>query len=174
VQEFTMKTHLTLFAAALAATVTFASVADAREGRVRARGENGVATAGAGPNGGAIVRGRGAVENPDGSVTAGSAGAFRGPNGAKGVRGSTTTVNPDGSATRRGGFAASGENGSVQSSGSSSRSTDGSYTGQRSTTATSANTGNTYNSTTTYDPATGVNRTVTCTNASGAAIACPR
>jgi hypothetical protein len=170
----TNKTLMMLAASVCAIAVVGAGVADAREGRVRARGENGVVTGAVGPSGGATVRGRGAVQNPDGSVTAGSAGAVRTPAGNAAVRASTTTVNPDGSAVRRSGFAAQGANGaSAVSEGTTTRNADGTYDSTRNTQATTA-TGNTYQGTTTYDPTTGVTRSTTCTDASGATIACPR
>lgn len=166
---FTKTSMIALAVAALA----ISGVAEAREGRVKARGQNGVVAAGAGPNGGAAVRGRGAVQNDDGSVTAASGAAVRGPNGGRGARASTTTVNPDGSATRQGGFAAETDQGAIASSGSATRNADGTYSGSRATQATSAVTGNTYQGTTSYDPSTGITRTSTCTDASGAAITCP-
>lgn len=168
------KTLTTALAATLAVTLIAAGVAEAREGRVRARGDKGVVTGVAGPNGGAAVRGRGAVQNPDGSVTAGSAAAARTPQGGRAARASTTTVNPDGSATHKGGFAAEGANGGTAvSQGSATRNADGTVSGSRSTQAT-APSGATYQGTSSYDPATGVTRTTTCTNASGAVVACPR
>jgi hypothetical protein len=164
---------LTMTLAAAALAFSMAGVAEAREGRIAARGQNGAVIAGAGPNGGAVVRGRGAVQNEDGSVTAGSAGAVRTPSGGRAARASTTTANPDGSATRRGGFAAEGANGSVASSGSATRNADGTASGSRSTSATNA-AGGTYQGTTTYDSATGITRTTVCTDPSGATVACPR
>lgn len=127
--------------ALVAATALFALVAaDATaqsRGRVRAAGENGAVAAGVGPQGGAFVRGRGAVQNPDGSTTAAGGGAARGPNGGRVARGATTTVNPDGSATRRGAVAAQGPNGgSGSSTGSATRNADGTYSGARNTAAT--------------------------------------
>ncbi len=156
----------------IGATV-FASVAADAQSRGRVRTPNGVAAGATGPNG-TVVRGRGAVRNPDGSVTTASGGAYQTANG-QGARGATTTVNPDGSATRRGGFAAEGTRGSAASSGSVTRNADGTYSGGRTTTGTSATTGNSYNGSTQIDPATGKPvRSGTCTNASGAVIACPR
>jgi hypothetical protein len=155
------------------AAIGLSGVAEAREGRVKARGQNGVVAAGAGPNGGAYARGRGAVQNDNGSVTSASGAVARGPNGGRGARASTTTVNPDGSATHQGGFVAEGAQGSVASSGSAARNADGTYSGARSTQATSATTGATYKGSTSYDSTTGVTRTATCTDAAGAAIVCP-
>jgi hypothetical protein len=164
---------LTAAALGLAFAVALAAPhADAREGRVKARGEHGAVAAGAGPNGGAFARGAGAKQNADGSVTAASGGVARGPNGAKAARASTTTVNPDGSASRRGGFAASGANGAIASTGSTTRNADGTVDAQRTTEATGAK--GSYEGQTTYNSTTGVTRQTTCTDPSGAVVACPR
>lgn len=160
--------------AATASLLATSIAAEARPTRVKAAGNNGAVSAVKGPNGSA-VRGRGAVRNADGSVTAGSGGAFKTANGGKGYRGSTTTVNPDGSANRRSALSGSGAKGSVSSQSDVTRNADGSYSGGRTTSATSATTGNSYNGSTQIDPATGKPvRTATCTNASGAVIPCPR
>jgi hypothetical protein len=164
------------FAAVVAATSLIASamVAEARPNRVKARGQNGVAAGVAGPNG-AAVRGRGAVRNADGSVTAASGGAAAGINGGRGFRGATTTVNPDGSARRQSAAGVSGARGSAATQSDLSRSADGTLSGGRTTNATSNVTGNSYNGSTQIDPATGKPvRTATCTDATGAVITCPR
>lgn len=167
------KLFTSLAVAAAALTLVAGSVAEARQGRVAARGQNGAVVAGAGPNGGAGVRARGCTQG-DTSATCASGGAVRGPNGGRGARASTTTVNEDGSATRRSGLAAQGsDGGTLTSTGSTTRNADGTVNGARSTSATAAD-GSTYQGTTTYDPATGVTRTTTCTDASGAVVACPR
>ena len=137
-----MKYTATLLAATAILAFTAVEASAQSRGVVRAQGQNGAVAAGAGPNG-AFVRGRGAVQNSDGSVTAGSAGAVRGPAGARAARGSTTTVNPDGSASRESRFGAAGANGAVSSSGSSTRNADGTYTGARNTQAVGAQ-GGTY------------------------------
>lgn len=150
-----------------------ATVAADAQTRGRTRTPNGVAAGASGPNG-SVVRGRGAVRNADGSVTTASGGAYNTATG-QGARAATTTVSPDGSATRRGGFAAQGTRGSAASEGSVTRNADGTYSGGRASTATSATTGNSYSGSTQIDPATGKPvRSGTCTNASGAVIACPR
>lgn len=158
----------------LAMILAFTAVAaDAQRARVHARGNGGSVTAARGPNGSAI-RGHGAVQNADGSVTTASGGAFRTATGA-GARASTTTVNPDGSATHRGGFAAQGTRGSASSSGSLTRNADGTYSGGRTSSGTNAATGTSYNGSTQIDPTTGQPvHSGTCTDASGAVIACPR
>jgi hypothetical protein len=160
--------------AATAALVTVSAAADARPTRGKVVGQNGSISGVSGVNGGTI-RGRKTVQNVDGSVTTKSGRAFRTANGGKGYRSGTTTVNPDGSANRRSAAAASGPRGSAATSSNVTRNADGSYSGGRSTTATNNATGNTYNGSTQIDPATGKPvRTATCTNASGAVIACPR
>jgi hypothetical protein len=167
--NFAKITALGTVALMLATTVA----AEAAPNRVKTRGQNGVATVATGANG-SIARARGARMNSDGSVTAGSGGAFKTATG-EGARASTTTINPDGSATRSGRFAASGAKGSASSSSDVTRNADGTYSGGRTSTATSTATGNTFNGSTQIDPATGKPvRTSTCTNASGAVIACPR
>jgi hypothetical protein len=160
---------------AVAATIfVFAgvSVAEAAGGRVRARGDNGTVVTTAGPNGGAAARARGAVRNDDGSTTAGSSASARGPNGAEARRRSTTTVNPDGSATRSSEASAGGPLGSTSTQATTSRDAEGNVSGQRTTEASGA--AGTRQGQVTYDSATGVARTTTCTNSAGVVVACPR
>jgi len=167
------KLFTSLAVAAAALTMVVADVADARQGRVAARGQNGAVVAGAGPNGGAGVRARGCTQG-DTSATCASGGAVRSPNGDRGARASTTTVNEDGSATRTSGLAAQGaDGGTLSSTGATTRNADGTVNGSRSSSATAPD-GSTYQGATTYDPATGVARTTTCTDASGAVVTCPR
>ncbi|MGE4410893.1 MAG: hypothetical protein AB7D33_10030 [Sphingobium sp.] len=149
--------------------------AEARQGVIKARGTNGVVTAVRGPNGTTGARARGTVRNEDGSLTRASGGAWRNANGGTSVRGATTTVNPDGSGTRTSNAYASGAKGTASSSGTLSRDAEGNWTGNRNSTATNAATGNSYSGSVSIDPATGQPvRTATCTDASGAVIACPR
>jgi hypothetical protein len=173
--EMTMRTKSSFaILAATAGLFAMAATADARPTRAKAAGQNGSVTAIKGANGSG-VRARGAVKNADGSVTSGRTGAFQTANGAKGARGSTTTINPDGSANRRTARGATGARGSYGTTSDVTRNADGTYSGGRSTNATSNATGNTYNGSTQIDPATGKPvRSATCTNASGAVIACPR
>lgn len=161
---------LTAIAATLA--LTTAATAEARQGSIKARGPNGAVSAKAGPNGG-MVRGRGTVQNEDGSTTHRSGGAFQGANGSTGRRQSSTTVAPDGSVSRNGQASVSGPNGSANSAGGFQRGADGTWSGSRSTSATNANTGNSYSGSTAIDPATGKPvHSGTCTDASGAVIPC--
>ncbi len=171
-----MKTELKLFAGLVASTLVMtAGVAEARQGVIRARGPNGAVTAVKGPNGGGAIRASGVRQNPDGSVSRASGGAYRTPNGGTSVRRSATTVNPDGSVSRNGAYDASGPRGSVSSNGSVSRDAYGNWTGGRSTSATNAATGNSYQGSTMIDPTTGKPvHSGTCYDASGVVIACPR
>ena len=172
-----MMTTTRKFAAGILASslLLVMGTAEARQGIVKARGPNGAATAVRGPNGGAGMRGRGMVQNEDGSVTRASGGAWRNANGGTSLRGRTTTVNPDGSATHSGSAYASGAKGTAESSGSFARDADGNWTGSRNSSATNAETGNSYAGSVSIDPATGKPvRTATCTDASGTVIACPR
>ncbi|MBS0318965.1 MAG: hypothetical protein JSR18_00360 [Proteobacteria bacterium] len=126
-----------------------------------------------GPDGGAYGRARVTKTDGQGDVTTAGGSAFRGPNGAKGARAGKTTVNADGSATHASGFAASGSKGTVASQGSATRDASGNIDQSRTTTATSATTGNSVKATESYNSETGVTRSATCYNASGATIACP-
>ncbi len=169
-------THFkTMIAIALGASLLATSVAaEDRPNRAKVSGSNGTVTAIKGDKGSG-ARARGAKRNTDGSVTAASGGAFQTANGARGARASTTTVNPDGSGTRVSEAAASGPGGSASTSSNVTRNADGTHSGGRTSTATSTSTGNTYNGSTQIDPATGQPvRTATCTDSSGAVIACPR
>lgn len=144
----------------------------AAEGRVKARGANGMVAAGS-HNGNSYVRGHGVKTNSDGSTTTGSGAAFKTNTGAAGARGSATTYNPDGSVEHEGGFATSGARGNVNSQGGFTRNADGTSSGSRTTNATNAQNGNSYTSTTTYDSTNGVSHQSSCKDATGNAIACP-
>jgi hypothetical protein len=169
-----MKTYKIATVVLITSLIAAASIpAQARPSRVGGRTGHGTAAAAGSVNGNTWARGHTARSNSDGSKTAVSGGAFKGANGSTAGRASTTTVNPDGGAVRQGGFAAQGTRGSASSQGSATRNADGTYTGSRTSTGTSSATGNTYNGSTNYDSANGVSHTGTCTNASGAQIACP-
>ncbi|WP_374397446.1 hypothetical protein [Sphingopyxis sp.] len=166
--------HRTHLFTAIAATValTAVSTADARQGSVRARGQNGVVAGSTGPNG-TVVRGRSTVQNPDGSTTRRSGGAFVGANGRKGKAGASTTVAPDGTADRATQGSIDGPRGSASSSSNFQRGADGTWTGGRSSTVTNSGTGKTYSGTTTIDPATGKPvHSGTCTDAAGTVVDC--
>jgi len=165
-----MKTILVLLTAVMLVAATAPAQAD--NGRIRVRTGHGVVAGGA-YNGNAYVRARGAHANADGSVTTAGGGAFRLNNGAYGARGSTTTWNPDGSVSHSGQAAVSGARGSAATSGSFSRTSGGSYSGSRTTEVTSRATGDTYTGATAYSNGA-YSHTGTCTDASGAVIACPR
>lgn len=168
------------FAIAMTGLLTMSAfvvdVADAQVRRGVARGEAGAAAGQVhdrqGPNGGRVVGGRGVVTDGQGNAAAGSANCARGQNVA-GCRAGATTRNADGSASHQSGLHASGANGgTLDSSGGFTRSADGTVDQGRTTTATGQN------GTVTVDGAyatdTGRTRTVTCTDAAGAVIACPQ
>jgi hypothetical protein len=165
-----------IFSGLLACSLIMAAgTADARSGVIKARGTNGAVTAAKGPNGGAAVRARGMSQNSDGSVSRASGRAYRTPNGGTSARASRTTANPDGSATRNSSYAASGARGNVNSDSSVARDAYGNWSGGRTTAATNAATGNSYHGSTMVDPATGKPvHSGSCSDASGAVIACPR
>jgi len=113
--------------------------------------------------------------NGDGSATAATGVARRGPNGGTARRAGTTSVHADGSASHSSGLSASNARGTVDSSGSASRDAAGNAQQSRTTTATSAATGNSVQASTTTTREAGVvdrDRSVTCTDAAGAVIAC--
>ncbi|MBI1361221.1 MAG: hypothetical protein GC155_13170 [Alphaproteobacteria bacterium] len=168
---------LTLAVAALLLASTFAiSSADA-QGRIRgahARPGGGFAAGQAhhnvGPNGGERVGGRGIVTDGQGNAVAGSANCVSGSAG-RACRAGKTTLSSDGAIARSGGVAVEGANGGTfATTGDFTHNADGT-TAARNTTAQTAN--GTYTAQTTYNPETGKTRTVTCTNASGAVVACP-
>ncbi len=162
-----IRTTLTAFSAL--AALALASTADAR-GSVRVRGQNGVASAVAGPKGMA-GRAAGTTVAADGTVTRASTGGFMGANGSKGARASSTSVSPDGTVSRSANASTSGARGSASSQGSFTRSADGTASGSRSTSATNAATGNSYSGTTTLSNGQ-LSHSGTCTNAAGETIAC--
>jgi hypothetical protein len=160
-------------AAALIATMSVASVAEAGNKRLKLSGSNGTVNAVQGANGTAAC-GRGAKQNADGSKTFGRGCAGKGVNGGQAAGGATTTIGQDGSVSRKVKRKGSGTNGSYATEGGFTRNADGSLSGGRKTTGTNNKTGNSYSGTTTIDPNTGKPvRNATCTNASGEVIACP-
>ena len=148
--------------------------ADAQVRRGGVRGDNGAAAGQVhdreGPNGGRLVGGRGIVTDGEGNVATRSANCARGQS-AQGCRAGGTTRSADGSLSHQSGLQASGANGALDSSGGFTRSADGTIDQGRSTTATGQNGAVTVDGAYTSD--TGRSRTVTCTDASGAVIACP-
>jgi hypothetical protein len=166
-------TNSNIFRAIVGATILTFSMASIAEAQSRAavKGQRGAATAASG-EAGSTARARGCKPNESGGTTCGSAGAARGAAGGRGARASSTTTNPDGSATRTSRAGASGANGSASTEGSATRNADGTASGSRSTQAQGAQ--GSYAGETTYDSATGVTRTTTCTNAQGVQVACPR
>lgn len=151
--------------------------AHAESARVHLGGQGGGAAATAvghaGPQGGSVRRVRGVAA--DGQGHAGTAGAMavQGPQGGSARRAGMTEVQSDGSATHRSGFSATAAQGStINSSGSATRAADGTYTQQRNTSATNAATGNSAQVNTQYSSQGGLDRQVSCYNASGATIPC--
>ena len=97
---------------------------------------------------------------------------MQGANGASARRSGSFSRNADGSASQQSSASATLANGATGStSGSLSRSADGTVNGSRSSSATLAN-GNSYNGSTTVQNGA-VTHAGTCTDASGAVIACP-
>lgn len=148
--------------------------ADAQVRRGGVRGDNGAAAGQVhdreGPNGGRVVGGRGIVTDGQGNAATRSANCARGQT-AQGCRAGATTRSADGSMSHQSGLHASGANGALDSSGGFTRSADGTIDQGRSTTATGQNGAVTVDGAYTSDA--GRSRTVTCTDASGAVIACP-
>ena len=96
-----------------------------------------------------------------------------GAQGGMAVRQGSTTRNADGSASHSGAVSAQNAQGSLQSSGGVTRNADGTVTQARTSTATSAATGNSVQAQSSYSKDTGLSRSATCYDASGAAMACP-
>lgn len=118
-------------------------------------------------------RQRGWQTDGQGNASAARSGSISGANGGSAGYDRSAYRNADGSAGRQGSAYANGPNGGTAStSGGFSRDADGNVTGARSTTATGAN-GNSYTGSTTVSDGTLVH-TLSCTNAAGDAIACPR
>jgi hypothetical protein len=149
--------------------------ADAQVRRGGVRGDNGAAAGQVhdreGPNGGRVVGGRGIVTDGQGNAAATSANCVSGQSVA-GCRAGATTRSADGSMSHQSGLQASGANGgTLDSSGGFTRSADGTIDQGRTTTASGQSGTVTVDGAYTSDA--GRSRTVTCTDASGAVIACP-
>lgn len=169
-----------LTALAFVALTTVALTAPAHAERVRFSHQNaeggvtrGFGAAHAGEAGSAA---RGHMLRTDGqgngSVTSGAAATTA--NGGVFKRAGHTTRSVDGSMQHDSGFAGSNSQGSVQSQGSATRDAQGNVTQNRSTTATSNATGNSTTSTSSYSKESGFDHSVSCFDANGAAIACPK
>ncbi|MAZ90415.1 MAG: hypothetical protein CMH94_08130 [Oceanicaulis sp.] len=124
-------------------------------GAVRARGNG---------QGQGVVRARGIYTDGAGNAEAGSAGCASGYSGTA-CRGSRTSVGADGSVYRRSGAHFETDTASGSTYGEFNRNADGSYYGRRDTSVSGAN-GN-YDATTTVDSATGLNRSATASNENG-------
>lgn len=120
------------------------------------------------------VRGRRVVTDGQGNARATSGAAYQGVNGGSLRRAGQTTRAADGSMNHASGLDASGAKGSVQSQGSTTRDASGNVTQNRSTSGSSASTGNSFTATESYIKGEGVTRSVSCFDAAGAPIACPK
>lgn len=168
--------RFTFAAAGLVVMSSFAiQAAEAQVRRGAVHGDRGIAAGQVhdriGPQGGRIVGGRGVVADGQGNAAAGSINCARTPR-AQGCRAGATTRTADGTVNHRSGFAVEGETRSATSQGGFSKSADGSIDQGRSTTATGQNGSVTVDSA--YSTGNGHSRTVTCSDASGAIVACPQ
>lgn len=150
--------------------------ADAQVRRGDIRGSNGSAAGQVhdreGPNGGRIAGARGVVTDEQGNAAAGSVNCARGQNAA-GCRAGATTRKADGSVSHQSGMMAESNNGGMlNSTGGFTRAADGTIDQGRTTTASNPNGTVTVDGA--YSTEAGRTRTVTCTDASGAVIACPQ
>jgi len=125
-----------------------------------------------GPNG-TVLRGRTATTDGQGNASVTRRGAAVGTQGGVAVRQGSTTRNADGSASHSGSLSAQNAQGSLQSSGGATRNADGTVMQARTSTATSAVTGNSVQTQSSYSQDSGLSRSATCYDASGAAMACP-
>lgn len=125
-----------------------------------------------GPNGG-VLRGRTATTDGQGNTSVTSRGAVVGAQCGMAVRQGSTTRDADGSASHSGSLSAQNARGSLQSSGGATRNADGTVTQARTSTATSAATGNSVQTQSSYSQGSGLSRSATCYDASGAVMACP-
>lgn len=125
-----------------------------------------------GPHG-TVLRGRTAATDGQGNGSVTSRAAAVGAQGGVAVRQGSTTRNADGSASHAGTVSAQNAQGSLQSSGGATRNADGTVSQARSTTATSAATGNSVQTQSSYSQGSGISRSATCYDASGAAMTCP-
>lgn len=159
----------------LAVTSFAATTAEAQVRRGAAQGERGIAAGQIhdrqGPNGSRVVGGRGVVADGNGNAAAGAVNCARTPN-AQGCRAGATTRTADGAVNHRSGFAVEGDAGSATSQGGFTKSADGTIDQGRTTTATGQNGSVTVDGA--YNSDTGRTRTVTCSDSSGAIVACPR
>lgn len=167
--------HFAFAVAGLVAIGSFTiSAAEAQVRRGGVHGERGIAAGQVhdrqGPNGSRVVGGRGIVADGKGNAAAGSVNCARTPN-AQGCRAGTTTRTSDGSVNHRSGFAVEGDTRSATSQGGFTKSADGTIDQARTTTASGQNGSVTVDGA--YSADTGRTRTVTCTNSSGAVVACP-
>lgn len=113
--------------------------------------------------------------HPGGGGSVATVAGRHGPHGGHAVRRGRTAVGPDGSATHAGRFTAANARGSIASSGTSSRDAQGHASASRQTTVTNAATGHSAQVSASYsrtDSGMSAQRTVSCHDAAGQAIAC--
>lgn len=173
-------------------TQTFGAVLKAGAALTLALGVMAASTQSADAKG--FLRGGAVVSDSAGSGAAVRGGCAGGSYGA-GCRGAATKWGSDGSVSRRSGFAASGQNGSAYSAGGFNRGADGSISGGRDSAASGAN--GSYKGSTrfgngwaernatwsgangradvnsSWSKENGYNRSVSCYDTAGVAVACP-
>lgn len=193
---------LTIMASAIVAISLSAGEADAQGGAFRkgaVKTENGAAARSRGfvsnGEGSGGVRRGGFASDGQGNGAAGRGGCANGASGS-GCRGRAAAWNDDGSFSGRSGAEYSGDNGSFSSRRAFDRDADGDWTGSASTDASGASgsysggasvdggvysrdgvytgdEGQTASVQSSYERGVGGSRSVTCTDASGAAVTCP-
>lgn len=126
-----------------------------------------------GEKGGTFVNGRRVVTDGAGNATGVSGGAATTANGGQYKRKAQFNRAADGSASRQGSVEASGQNGSLTSAGSATKNSDGTVNASRESEITNAKTDITKNNSATYNTEQGLTRSSSCTDATGASVACP-
>lgn len=125
-----------------------------------------------GPRDASVQRARGVATDGQGNAVAGAAGRWSGPGGATAERRAQVQRSADGAATATSSRALDGARGSVQSDASVARSADGQVQASRDTTAVRTATGNSVQRSVQYDSSSGLTRSYSCHDASGAPMAC--
>lgn len=112
---------------------------------------------------------------PGGGVSTASVAGRLGPHGGYAARSGHATAGPDGSAAHTGRFVAANARGSITGTSSASRDGQGNASASRQTTFTNSATGNSAHVSSSYsrtDGGVSGQRTVSCQDATGQAIAC--
>ncbi|MCP5159722.1 MAG: hypothetical protein H6974_08820 [Gammaproteobacteria bacterium] len=126
-----------------------------------------------GPNGGGMVRGRGAAIDSQGNFVSGGGGAFN-TGTAQGVRAGRTTGTVGAGIQHQSGMAVQGVRGSATSSGAFNTDGAGGASGSRTTSANSSSSGASYTGSTSYERGSGANHTSSCTDYYGNPVSCSR